>query len=128
MNTYIKNRLEKYGGDGITFEIVAENKRGIKFGSLAAHNDFIRAFVEGGYVGLLIFVFYTGYILTYFLFKYRHSRESDKKMVFLTLFALFFAMSVSSLSDNVIRNTPLQWIFWITAGAGLRVFAISVKK
>ena len=122
------NHKQLFGYGVNTFKIAAENKRGIKFGSLAAHNDFIRAFVEGGYVGLLVFVFYIGYILTYFLFKYRHSQESDKKIVFLTLFALFFAMSVSGLSDNVIRNTPLQWIFWITAGASLRVFAISVKK
>jgi len=122
------NHKQLFGYGANTFEIAAENKRGIKFGSLAAHNDFIRAFVEGGYVGLLIFIFYTGYILTYFLFKYRHSREADKKIVFLTLFALFFAMLVSGLSDNVIRNTPLQWIFWITAGASLRVFGVAVKK
>lgn len=124
--TYSNNR--QYLGFGSnTFEIVLEETRGNQLGSTAAHNDFIRAFLEGGYVGLIIFVFYIFYIAAYLFWRYWNSGNSAQKTVFLIMFALIISISLASLTDNVMRNTPLQWIFWIALGAILGTFAKSSR-
>ncbi len=123
INGVFSNERQALGYGANTFEIVAENSRGLKRGSVAAHNDFIRSFIEGGLAGLLMFVFYLVYILAYLLVKYRKSGSQEQKIVIFILLVLFFTMSVASTTDNIMRNTPLQWIFWITLGASLRVFS-----
>lgn len=122
INEVLTNKRQILGYGANTFEIVTENSRGLKRGSVAAHNDFLRSFIEGGFVGLLVFVFYLVYILAYLLVKYRKSRFQEQKIVIFILLVLFFTMSVASMTDNIMRNTPLQWIFWIILGASLRVF------
>ncbi|MCX6765839.1 MAG: O-antigen ligase family protein [Candidatus Moranbacteria bacterium] len=102
-----------------TFEEVLEYSRGLKFGSTAAHNDYVRSFVEGGVIGLLVFTFYIFYILSYFFLQYWKNRDFDKGTLYLAFFAIFFSIAVASLTDNVMRNTPLQWITWISTGAAL---------
>jgi putative inorganic carbon (hco3(-)) transporter len=114
---------KQYIGYGVnTFEQVAENKRGIRFGSTAAHNDFVKSFLEGGYLGLVVYVFFLGYLFVFLARNYRASKHPDQKTFFLVMLALFLSLVFASLSDNIIRNTPLQWIFWIVLGAGLKVY------
>lgn len=114
---------KQYFGYGVnTFEQVAEGKRGIRFGSTAAHNDFVRSFVEGGIAGLIVYLFVIAYLFVFLIRNYLDSKNQDRKNFFLVMLALFFSLVIASLSDNVIRNTPLQWIFWITLGAGLRIY------
>lgn len=119
---------KQYLGYGVnTFEQVTESKRGIQFGSTAAHNDFVRAFVEGGVVGLSVYIFFIAYLLIFIFRKYKTSSSENQKIFFLVMFSLFAAMIVASFTDNVIRNTPLQWILWIVIGAGLKVFGNTGK-
>lgn len=119
----LTNKRQVLGYGANTFEIVTENRQGLKRGSVAAHNDFVRSFVEGGYVGLMVFLFYLAYILIYLFNRYRKSNNSESRVVFLILTSLFFAIVIASFTDNIMRNTPLQWIFWIILGASLRVFS-----
>lgn len=107
---------KQYIGTGPdTFSLYAENLRGIRFGSTDSHNDFVKFFVEGGWVGLALFGLYLGFIgreiRTFFSLPEPYR---DLAVVF-----AFFAgtLLIASLSDNIYENTPLQWIFFILLGA-----------
>ncbi|MDZ4296410.1 MAG: O-antigen ligase family protein [Patescibacteria group bacterium] len=111
-----------YGGD--TFAAVAEHMRGERFGEYeAAHNDFIKFFVEGGLIGLAVYLFYLG-ALAHLLWKQYVAAHGERRRaaVFLVLLAVSSAMAVAGLSDNVYKNTPLQWIFLALLGASLAVY------
>jgi len=128
INEVLTNRKQVSGYGVNTFEIVMQNKKGSHRGSVAAHNDFVRFFLEGGFIGLGVFIFFITYILLFLLLKYRASDSNEKRMVFLILFALFLSMTIAGLTDNIMRNTPLQWIFWVLLGASLKVFGTNKKS
>lgn len=108
-------------GSGInTFPLFTSNLRGVLPGSNDAHNDFVKFFVEGGFIGLGILLCF--YILLFeILFKTRRAFREDpelRNIVFaLTLFLL--CLIIASLTDNIFKNTPVQWIFFALFGAVL---------
>ncbi|MBP9751716.1 MAG: O-antigen ligase family protein [Candidatus Moranbacteria bacterium] len=107
-------------GTGLeTFPKVSENLRGIRFGSNEAHNDFVKFFIEGGYVGLAAFVLYLLSILSIITLSYRRATDTRLKTVFGFLGILFFAMILSMTTDNIFKNTPLWWVFFALLGAAL---------
>lgn len=114
-----------------TFPLVSESIRGMSQGpSNDPHNDFVKFFVEGGVVGLFIFIFFLGKIAVSLLIKFLNARDQTERNVFLVLFALFVSLVVASFSDNIFKNTPVQWIFWVTLGAALSAFQhpLSLEK
>ncbi len=103
-----------------TFPIVSETLRGENVGSHDPHNDFVRFFVEGGYVGLGVYILYAFSILL-ILFR-RALREKGWLRESLLILALFWScLLLASLSDNIFKNTPVEWIFFILAGALLKL-------
>jgi len=118
-----------------TFNVLAESVRGLKFGSLDAHNDYLKILVETGILGL---VSYLSLILALLArLKKRLQRTSGDFFVLLknsyraksliknNLFALILlALAVSiytmSFGDNVLKFTAVQWIFWALIGGFLR--------
>lgn len=106
-----------YGID--TFPLVSESLRGEVLGSNEAHNDFIKFFVEGGVVGLTLFTLYLTFIGRILIKKLSQATSQKQRLVAINLICVFVALIVASLSDNVFKNTPLQWIFWILLGASL---------
>jgi putative inorganic carbon (hco3(-)) transporter len=105
-------------GSGInTFPLLSESTRGTDLGSNEPHNDFVKFFVEGGLLGLGVFLLYLGMIVIA-IRKQKKSASADSDSFFISeiLLIFFLAMIVSSLSDNIFKNTPLQWIFWIALG------------
>lgn len=123
INTTIANKNTFFGSGMNTFPLVSESIRGMSQGpSNDPHNDFVKFFVEGGVVGLFIFIFFLGKIAVSLLIKFLNARDQTERNVFLILFALFVSLIVASLSDNIFKNTPVQWIFWITLGAALSAF------
>lgn len=111
-----------------TFPLVSENLRGQQFGSNEAHNDLVKFFVEGGVIGLAVYIFYSLGILGALFSRFVSSSSPQGAAVFLVLFALALSMMVASASDNVFRNTPLQWIFWALLGASFSVFGPNEKR
>jgi len=107
-----------FGSGMDTFPKVSESVRGTKHGPNDPHNDFVKLFVEGGIVGLGIFVLYLfslGYLL---IKKYRESRPgSALRLAFAMLFIFFLTLELSALTDNIFKNTPVQWLFFIAFGA-----------
>ncbi len=110
-----------------TFSTVSENIRGMSQGpSNDPHNDFVKFFIEGGVIGILVFIFFLGKIFLSLAQRFLIANDDAAKRTFLILLALFSSLIIASLSDNIFKNTPVQWIFWITLGATLRVFSNNI--
>lgn len=108
-------------GYGIgTFPLVSETLRGENVGSHDPHNDFVRFFVEGGYAGLAVYIFY-GLSLFFILLRqaFKETGWLRSSLFILTLF--WSCLLLASLSDNIFKNTPVEWIFFILAGALLKL-------
>ena len=125
----IGNSRTLFGSGMNTFSTVSEHIRGLSQGpSNDPHNDFVKFFVEGGVIGLGIFIFYLTLIARGLLRQFNTSQNAESKTAFLILFAFFASLVLASLSDNIFKNTPVQWIFWITLGATLKAFASSKQS
>lgn len=114
-------------GSGIdTFPKVSESVRGTNHGPNDPHNDFVKFFVEGGLVGVGIFILYLvslGYLM---IKKYRASRPgSALRLAFGIMFIFFLTLELSALTDNIFKNTPVQWLFFTALGA---LLALSEQK
>ncbi len=125
--TIIDNRM-LYGNGAGTFSTVAEGVRGNRFGSTDPHNEYVRSFVEGGIVGLSIFLLFVLWTLAILLYRAYTSTTQYEHDIFLTLFALALALAFASLSDHIFRSTPLQWIFFALVGSAFALFGPSAKK
>lgn len=124
VNTTVANGDAFLGSGMNTFSIVSENIRGMSRGpSNDPHNDFVKFFVEGGIIGLSIYIFFIGSILLFLFREFKKSKDENRKILFLAIFGIFSSLALASLSDNVFKNTPIQWIFWITLGATLGLFS-----
>jgi O-antigen ligase len=116
-------------GSGIdTFRVSAEALRGERFGSNESHNDFVKFYVDGGVVGLTVFVL----ALLAFIFpvlRVRRLTPSHSLRNMATLIALLMVtLVVASLSDNVFKNTPVQWILAIVTGGFLALYRASLPN
>ncbi len=107
-----------FGSGMDTFPKVSESVRGTKNGPNDPHNDFVKFFIEGGIVGIIIFI---AYLLSLLALLITHYRKNKKEMVlhlsFGVMILFFFTLELSSLTDNVFKNTPVQWIFFTVFGA-----------
>ncbi|MEI8104098.1 MAG: O-antigen ligase family protein [Candidatus Moraniibacteriota bacterium] len=101
-----------------TFPVVVSEIHAASFGSDNAHNDFVKFFVEGGIVGLLVYIFWLGsFSVLFFRESVRKNLEMKDQELFLFVLILLLSLVVASLSDAVFKSTPLQWLLWIFAGA-----------
>ena len=127
LKTELEDRI-RYGSGFDTFRISSEQLRGVRFGSNDAHNDFVKFYVEGGYVGLAVFVLY----LLSFSFPaiqvWRLSPSHNLKNMAVLLLLLIVTLTIASVSDNVFKNTPVQWILSIVMGGFLALFHHSLPR
>jgi O-antigen ligase len=111
-----------------TFPLISGQIPDPTIGSNEAHNDFVKFFVEGGLVGLAVYLL-SLFTLSFAIFRRLWQTRAQSKelphLVFLILGALWIALVFASLSDNIFKNTPVQWIFWVLLGASFRVFGAS---
>ncbi len=114
-----------YGYGMNTFPLVSESLRGMRLGSNDSHNDFVKFFVEGGYIGLMLFLLSLILIMRSLFITSRHTISPDMKSAFVLTIILFLVLEIAALSDNVFKNTPVQWLFFITASI---LFALQRKK
>ncbi|MFZ3031861.1 MAG: O-antigen ligase family protein [Candidatus Moraniibacteriota bacterium] len=114
-------------GSGMdTFPLVSESVRGTTNGPNDPHNDFVKFFIEGGLVGLGVFALYLLTLGTLIIKKYRASRESSAlRLAFGIMFIFFLTLELSALTDNIFKNTPIQWLFFSALGA---LLALSEQK
>jgi O-antigen ligase len=105
-------------GSGInTFPLFTDTIREGVSGSNDAHNDFVKFFIEGGLLGLgILIAFYSWLVIILLQIKKRTSDRFLKDALFIML--LFTGcLFIASLTDNVFKNTPVQWIYFVLLGA-----------
>ncbi|MEA2113742.1 MAG: O-antigen ligase family protein [Patescibacteria group bacterium] len=102
-----------------TFNQLVEYYRGFKWGSLEAHNDYLKIFVENGILGLATYLWLIVVLLFSLSKKFIKSIGKEKIMA-LGIFTICLSLFIASFFDNILRTTALQWNLWILLGAWLR--------
>ena len=105
-------------GSGInTFPLFASTVRDSVAGSNDAHNDFVKFFIEGGILGLGVLLFFYGW-LSYLLLRIKKT-TSEPLIQDLSLIMLLFTgcLLIASFTDNIFKNTPVEWIYFVLFGA-----------
>lgn len=124
VQTTLGNQRFLFGYGMNTFPMVSESLRGIARGSNDPHNDFVKFFVEGGMLGLVAYVSYLFLIHKRLWKNFRNPFANEQtQLAFLILFAFAASLTFASLSDNIFKNTPVQWVFWIVFGAMISTFS-----
>lgn len=110
-------------GSGMdTFRISSEELRGLRFGSNDPHNDFVKFYVEGGVVGVAILTLYISSFLYFILKIYRKTPSHSLRTLATIAGFVILTLLLASLSDNVFKNTPVQWILWTLLGGLLALY------
>jgi putative inorganic carbon (hco3(-)) transporter len=113
-----QKNLTTFGSGFDTFPTLSESLRGDSFGPNEPHNDFVKFFVEGGIIGSIIFAMYLFALLLIMIRRFlQTTQKSATQNAYGILILLFIALEFSAITDNVFKNTPVQWLFFITLGA-----------
>lgn len=117
-------------GSGMdTFPLVSESVRGTDQGPNDPHNDFVKFFIEGGVVGLTVFLLYLFSLFSLLYKKFQASQKhSAQRLAFGIMIIFLITLELSSLTDNVFKNTPVQWLFFTAFGALLSVSEKTLTK
>jgi len=103
-----------------TFTNLIEFYRGFRFGSLEAHNDYLKIFVENGILGLITY-FWLIISLLFYLFKIFIKTIDQDKILTLGVLVICISLFAASFFDNIFRETALQWNLWILLAGWLKI-------
>ncbi len=117
-----------FGNGSATFMILADEIRGSLFGDLEPHNEFVRAFVENGIIGLSVFLFYLISFTTLLISRITKIKDKRGKNVFFILSILFLALIIASITDHIFSSTPLQWVLMALIGGAFSVTSKEIQK
>jgi O-antigen ligase len=113
-------------GSGInTFPLFASRVRDSVTGSNDAHNDFVKFFIEGGLVGLVTFLIFYGWLALLLLRIKRTRTEPFIQDMALIMLLFTSCLFIAGLTDNIFKNTPVQWVYFVLFGA---LLALAEKK
>lgn len=80
----------------------------------APHNDYIRALVESGLVGLALFLLFLGVALCRLIHLYRSlSKGTAQSDLCLVLLGILLSMMMGMLTDNIFSHTTL-FFYWLS--------------
>ena len=90
-----------------------ESSRYVTFHTNYAHNDYIRALVEGGIVGFIMFLGFLG-VQFFRLLKLmsKAPRNGGQWSLCLVLLCLLVSMAIGMLTDNILSHTTLFFYWW----------------
>ncbi len=122
---YDKALTRPWAGFGTgTIEVVVEQVRGVSLGALEAHNDYIKILVEMGILGLIAYiVFIVGIVYSLCI-----RIQSRKDTLLLIMTFLVLAIYLSSIWDNLLRQTAVMWIFFGLLGMVIKYTTIRPKQ
>jgi O-antigen ligase len=92
------------------------------------HNDYLKIWLESGIFTLLTYLYlYLAYLKK---FVQGFKNENRPRLKMLTLFVGLFAVSLAgaSLTDNILKDAVLQWVFWSLSGGILAALTLPVNK
>jgi O-antigen ligase len=82
-----------------------------------AHNDYLRALVEGGVVGfLLYFIFLMATLMRLIYFFLKSQIGSNQREVSRALLGIFVAILIAMLTENIWSHTGLFYYFFVVNG------------
>jgi O-antigen ligase len=92
------------------------------------HNDYLKIWLESGIFTLLAYLYLYLAYLKKFWQGFNHENRPRLKM--LTLFVGLFAVSLAgaSLTDNILKDAVLQWVFWSLSGGILAALTLHTNK
>lgn len=94
----------------------------------AIHNDYIKIATENGIIGLMIYLAII-FLIFYNLFNiFRKLKLPEDKMIISLIIFLSLAVFLSSFYDNILKNTALQWIYWILLGSVFFLYQKQLEK
>lgn len=122
---YNKGLSRPWTGFGTgTIELIVEQVRGESLGALEAHNDYIKIFVEMGVWGLAAYIVFIVALIYSLLIRI----QSRKDTLLLIMTFLVFAIYLSSIWDNLLRQTAVMWIFFGLLGMVIKYTTIRPKQ
>ncbi len=78
-----------------------------------AHNDYVRALVEGGIFGLLAFLLFLGIQATYLIqLLQRTSSTKPQRDLCRVLLAILAAVAVGMITENIWSHTTFFFYWW----------------
>jgi len=105
------------GNGPATAEKVMADKYATESGAeIAIHNDYLKILLDSGLLGLLAYLFLIVYLLYDLTKIYLNSKNKSSQTILLTALGLSLAIFTASFYDNIIRNTPLMWFYWVLVG------------
>lgn len=122
INKGLDSPIIGYGTGSAT--TITEQVRGLKLGALEIHNDYIKVFIESGLIGLLIYLFMIISIIGFVFYNYTKRRDN---YILITLF-ISLAVYLSSLWDNLLRQTAVMWIYFVVLAISFKIFEINKEK
>ena len=85
----------------------------ISTNGLEPHNDYIRALLEGGIIGLITFLAFIGAQMVRLVQLFRAApRGGAQRDLCLTLLAVLIGLSVGMITDNIWAHTTLFFYWW----------------
>ena len=103
-----------------TFEKLTEFYRGFKLGSLNAHNDYLKIFVENGIIGLISYFWIIIGLLLYLLKIFKRIINQEK-FFGMGILIIFLSLMIAASFDNILQTTALQWNLWIIFGGWFKI-------
>ncbi len=100
-----------------TAPIVISNNRSAILGSSEPHNDYIKILLETGYVGLAAYLILLANLLWRLWRGYKNEKWPSRKLLFLFILIFFTSLYIFSAGDNILKDSSLQWSFWVLNGA-----------
>lgn len=122
INKGLESPIIGYGTGSVT--TITEQVRGLKLGALEVHNDYIKVFVESGLIGLVIYLFMIVSILGLVFYNYLKTKNN---YILITLF-ISLAVYLSSLWDNLLRQTAVMWIYFVILAISFKIFEIHKEE
>ncbi|MGC1395142.1 MAG: O-antigen ligase family protein [Coleofasciculaceae cyanobacterium] len=85
--------------------------------NLYPHNDYVRALVEGGLVGFIIFLLFFGVQIVRLTQIYKNaSSKTGQRELCLVLLALLLALPVGMITENIWSHTTFFFYWWTLFG------------
>ena len=121
VNKGLDSPIIGYGTGSVT--TITEQVRGLKLGALEIHNDYIKVFVESGFVGLFFYGFMVISIIGFLIYNFRKTKNN---YILVTLF-ISLAVYLSSIWDNILRQTAVMWIYFVVLAISFKLFQLDKK-
>ena len=85
-------------------------------GSTEPHNDYIKIILELGLLGLLAYLFLILSLLYNLWQGFRLESSPRWRLLFLFMLIFSFTLYAASIGDNILKDSALQWGFWVLIG------------